>query len=255
MTGLWPREHGVYAQLAFPLATGLTYSRGHPGALAFIVAAASLFFAHEPLAVLMGTRGVRLRDLLVQAARRRLWMLAGVAGVALVAAAALAPARAWQAAVIPALLSLALVPLFFTNRIKTLGGELVVAAVCSTAVLPLALSGSDVWAGAWTATAVWFGAFAPSILSVHAVKVSHKGRARARWLVPVAPLTALVVGGVAVGAVVASPQVPRAALAILPPVLAVLGIAALRPHPRHLKRIGWTMVAAYAATLVLLLVR
>jgi len=254
MNGLWPREHGAYAQLAFPLATGVAYSGMHPGALAFSATAVTLFLAHEPLAVLMGTRGVRLRDLLVRAARRRLWVLAGLAGVAFMAAVMMAPFRAWQGAIVPGLLALVLVPLFFTDQIKTVAGELLVASACSTAILPLALSGSGDWAGSWVATMVWLGAFVPSILSVHAVTAAHKGRARARWLVPSAPLIAATVGGLAVLAGVVMPQPWSRLLAVLPPILAVLGVAMVRPHPRHLKRIGWTMVTAYTATWILLLV-
>lgn len=254
MSGLWPREHGAYAQLAFPLVTGLVYAGGHPGAVAFAVGAVAVFLSHEPLIVLMGTRGVRLRDLLVGAARRRLWVLAGLAAVALVVAAAVAPFRAWQAAVAPALMALALLPFFFAERVKTLVGELLVAATFSAMLLPLVMSGRSEWAGAWMATAVWFGAFAPSIVAVHAVKASHKGRSRARWLVPAAPLLAVVVGVLAVLGAVALPAPWVRALAVLPPVLAVVGVGTIRPHPRHLKRIGWTMVVAYSVTLFLLVV-
>jgi hypothetical protein len=251
---LWPREHGAYAQLGFPLVTGLVYSGGHPGAVAFAVTAVALFLAHEPLAVLMGMRGVRLRDALVGPSRRRLWLVTGIAGGALVAAVWVAPGRAWQGAVVPAVLGLGLVPLFFTHRIKTMAGEALVAAALSATVLPLALSGTVSWAVAWVAAAVWLGAALPAIASVHAVKASHKGRPRARWLVPVAPGLALLVAmlGVIVALVWPSPGVR--AVAALPPALAVLGVAMIRPHPRHLKRIGWTMVAANAGALLLLLV-
>jgi hypothetical protein len=250
---LWPREHGAYAQLGFPLLTGLLYSGGHPGAVAFAVAAVALFLAHEPLAVLMGTRGVRLRDALVGPARRRLWALAGVAGVSLVVAVWLAPGRAWQGALVPGVLGLGLIPLFFTHRIKTLAGETVVAAALSASVLPLALSGPTTWGEAWVAAAVWFGAALPAIASVHAVKASHKGRPRARWLVPAAPGLAVLAGAAGIAAALVWPFPAVRALAVLPPASAVLGVAVIRPHPRHLKRIGWAMVAADAAALALLL--
>jgi hypothetical protein len=251
---LWPREHGAYAQLGFPLVTGLVYAGGHPGAVAFGVVAVALFLAHEPLAVLMGMRGVRLRDALVRPARRRLWLVSGIAGGALVAAVWVAPGRAWQGAVVPAVLGLGLVPLFFTHRIKTMAGEALVAAALSATVLPLALSGRVSWAVAWVAGGVWLGAALPAIASVHAVKASHKGRLRARWLVPVAPGLALLVATVGVAVALVWPSPALRAVAVLPPALAVLGVAMIRPHPRHLKRIGWAMVAANAGALLLLLV-
>ncbi|MFW5947417.1 MAG: YwiC-like family protein, partial [Gemmatimonadota bacterium] len=59
VSGLMPREHGAYAQLGFPLVTGLVYSGGQPGAVAFAVAAVAFFLLHEPLAVRSGARGAR----------------------------------------------------------------------------------------------------------------------------------------------------------------------------------------------------
>lgn len=254
MSGLWPREHGAYAQLGFPLVTGLLYARGDPGAWAFAVGGIALFLAHEPLAVLMGMRGVRLRDALVGSARRRLWLLAGVVGAASVLAAVLAPGRAWQGALIPAGIGLVLIPLFFTRRIKTMVGEFVVAAALSASVLPLALSRPSTWAEAWTAAAVWLGAALPAIASVHAVKASHKGRPRARWLVPTAPVLAVVVAGAAVAAAALLPPPSMRGLAVFPPALVVVGVSVVRPHPRHLKRIGWAMVSADSVALALLLI-
>jgi hypothetical protein len=251
--GLLPREHGAYAQLGFPLLTGLLYARGQPGAVAFAVAAIAAFLAHEPMAVLMGTRGVRLRDALVGPARRRLWLLAIIGVLALAAAAALAPARAWQAALVPAVPGVILVPLFLTHRIKTIGGEAIAATAFSATLLPVALSGPASWPAAWTAAAVWLGAVLPAIVAVHAIKASHKGRPRSRWLVPAAPALAVLVASVAVAAAVWLPYPAIRGLAVLPPALAVLVVGAVRPHPRHLKRIGWTMVGSNLATVLLLL--
>ena len=44
------------------------------------------------------------------------------------------------------------------------------------------------------------------------------------------------------------------ALAVLPPALGVLAMTFLQPHPRHLKKVGWTLVGANTAALVILLV-
>jgi hypothetical protein len=254
LNGLWPREHGAYAQLGFPLVTGLIYGHGHAGAVAFGVAAVALFLAHEPMAVIMGMRGVRLRDALVGSSRRRLWVLAAVVVVALGTASLVAPDRAWQAALVPGLLGLLLVPLFFFRRIKTLAGEVAVAATLSASLLPVALSGPGTWAGSGLAAVVWFGSAVPAIVSVHAVKALHKGTPRSRWLVPGAAGLALVVLVAALLAAWALPSPALRAVAVVPSSAAVLGVAVVRPHPRHLKRIGWTMVVANVATLVLLLV-
>jgi hypothetical protein len=250
---LLPREHGAYAQLGFPLLTGLILARGAPGAVAFTGAAIAAFLAHEPMAIIMGVRGVRLRDALVGSARRRLWLLGGLGVLALMAAIFLAPGRAWRAALVPAVPGLVLVPLFLTNRVKTVAGEFVAATAFSAALLPVALSGRATGPDAWVAAAVWLGAVLPAIVSVHAVKAAHKRRPRGHWLMVAAPAVALLAGLVALGAAQWLPHPASRALAVLPPVLAVLLISILRPHPRHLKRIGWTMVGANVATLVLLL--
>lgn len=253
MNGLLPREHGAYAQLGFPLLTGLVYAGGHPGGFAFAVAAVALFLAHEPLSILVGHRGVRLRDALVGPSRRRLWFLAGLTAAALTAAVLLAPWEAWQGALIPALPGLLLIPLFLSGRVKTLAGELTAALAFSGCLIPIALSGPVGWPGALVAAAVWYGATFPAILSVHAVKALHKGRPRGPWVWAWTVISAVLV--VVVAMIVAWTLAPPAlrALAVLPSSLAVMAVALLRPHPRHLKRIGWTVVLGNLATLALLL--
>ena len=61
--------------LPFPLLTGLVL--GSPGAAAwlFVVAAALLFVANEPLVILLGARGKRLQQELRETARRQLVVL------------------------------------------------------------------------------------------------------------------------------------------------------------------------------------
>ncbi len=253
MNGLLPREHGAYAQLGFPLLTGLIYSGGHPGAVAFAVAAIALFLAHEPLAVLAGVRGERLRTDLQRPARRRILFLAGATVAGLVAAMGLAPPLAWMAAVLPAGLGLLLLPLLGTRRLKTIPAEAIVAAVFSASVLPLALCGDGELLEAGLAAAVWYAAFLPSIFAVHAVKAALKKRPEERWILLASPaVSALVLGAVVAGGVL----LPGGAdlLAAVPPVAVALGVAARPPHPRQLKRLGWLMVAADALALVLLLV-
>ncbi len=254
MSGLMPREHGAYAQLGFPLATGLILSRGDAGAIGFAVAAMAFFLIHEPVAVLAGVRGVRLKDALGAVARRRILTLGAAAALGLVAALGLAPPRAWMAAVLPGGLALLLLPLLGTRRLKSLPGETLVAAVFSTSVLPLALCGPVAWRTAGVAAGVWFAAVLPAILAVHAIKVAFKGRPEGRWTLGAAPGLA---GTVIVGAIAAALLLPAWALkllAVLPPAAAVLFMGFSLPHPRHLKRVGWTMVAADTLALVLLLI-
>ena len=254
MGNLWPREHGAYAQLGFPLLTGLIYAGGDPGAVAFAAVAVCHFLAHEPLALLTGMRGARLKKELEESAWVRLVMLAVLSGVALLGAFLFSPARAWLGAAFPAALGLMLVPLFLARRIKTVAGELLVAAASAAALLPVALAGGTPDAVAILAAAVWFAATAPAVVAVHAIKAANKPGAGNGWVIPGAPLLAGLVLVLAIATASLLPSPSMMALAALPLPMAVLGLSVLRPHPRHLKRIGWTLVVANTLTLVLLLV-
>src|SRR5687767_8382553 len=68
---MWPKEHGAYGQLGFPLVTTL--------------AVVALFIAHEPLVVLLGRRGARIRR---EQGRRAAAWLAGASATGAAAGAA-----------------------------------------------------------------------------------------------------------------------------------------------------------------------
>ena len=61
---LLPKEHGAYAELAFPLITGLALAVPSLSALALGGAAVLLFLLNEPVAILLGARGKRLKELI-----------------------------------------------------------------------------------------------------------------------------------------------------------------------------------------------
>src|SRR5512137_367547 len=78
---LLPREHGAWGQLAMPLLSGLAL--GRPGAAAILLTLGIVlaFLAHEPLLVVLGHRGKRVRDAAGDRAVRRLAVL-GLAAAA-----------------------------------------------------------------------------------------------------------------------------------------------------------------------------
>jgi hypothetical protein len=159
-----------------------------------------------------------------------------------------------MAAILPGGLALLLLPALGTRQIKSIPGEVLVAAVFSSSVLPLALCGPTSWLTAGVAAGVWFGAVVPAVLSVHAIKFKHKGRGPAGWTVIGTPAVA---GLVIAGAVTAASLLPPWSLdflAVLPPAAAVLATSLFPPHPRHLKRVGWTLVTADAVAFALLLI-
>lgn len=249
--GLMPREHGAYAQLGFPLLTGLIYAGGDPGAVAFAVAAIAFFLAHESLAVLSGVRGPRVQTEYGRAARRRILFLSGAATAGLVAAIGLAPPRAWMAAVLPAGLATLLLPLLGTRRMKSIPAEVTAAAVFSTSVMPLALCGDSDLLRPAVASAVWLAAFVPAIFAVHATKAALRRRPEERWILRTAPLLATTsLLAVVLGATLATGG--HDLLAALPPGLVALAVALRPPHPRHLKRVGWLLVTTDRLALALL---
>lgn len=253
MSGWWPREHGAYAQLGFPLWTGLLMAGGDPGAVAFALAAVALFLAHEPLAVRTGMRGARLQRERGDPARRRILGLAGVALAGLVAAVWLAPPRAWLGALLPAGFVLLLLPTLGTKRMKSVPAEIIAALAFSSSVVPLALAGDGVtFREAGLAAIVWLGAILPAIYTVHAIKAALRRRPEERWALRAAPASAVAVLALFVAGALLIPDA-RELLAVLPPALAALPLSLRPPHPRHLKRVGWAMVTADALTLLLLL--
>lgn len=243
---LAPKEHGAYGQLALPLVAALASVRpGLASALA-AAAAATAFVAHEPLLVLLGHRGPRAKRELGGRARARLWLLVPASLAALAGALALGGAAALVAFAPAAALALAFAPLVLKNREKSLAGELLAAAALTGAALPVAVLGGGAPGaslGAWGAWALGFGA---STVAVRATIATHKAhREPFAW----STLALFTVATAGLG------------LALEPRVLAAAPLVALswavmwkRPHPRHLKRVGWSIVAASLVTLAALVI-
>lgn len=252
---LLPKEHGAYAQLGFPLTTGLALGGPSLPAIVLGTAAVVLFLANEPVAVLLGIRGKRLKEQQADVARRRAGLLLGSGGVLGVTGLALGWPAIWPGVLLPALAGLLLVPVVLVGKQKSLPGEILVLTAFSTLVLPLAAASGADPLRAGLATGVWWTSFALATLEVHAIKVRIKKRSRYGWTRWVSPLAAAAVLAAALWATLGQggPQVAPAAAALLPPALAILVISLLRVHPRHLKKVGWTLVGANALTLVLLL--
>lgn len=252
-TTLLPREHGAYAELAFPLATGLAAAGPTVAGIAFSVAAVVLFLAHEPAAVMLGRRGARLQQALGGAARIRLRWLTAVGLGAATLGLILGSADTRLAALVPAGFAVLLVPAMVRGEVKTLGPEILVVAHFSTTLMPLAVEGGAGWSFAWAASGVWFVSYTLGTIAVHALKAAHKQTPVAGRLGAAVPALSLAV--IALGVVAAaSGRAPIAwGLALVPPALVVLVVWGMRVHPRRLKRVGWSLVAANLVTLGLLL--
>lgn len=285
---LLPREHGAYAELVFPVATGLLLASPSPWAVSLALAAVAFFWAHEPLAILLGTRGQRIRDRRGDRAQRLGWVLAG-SGATLGAIGWVgAGGTVWPTILLPSLAGLGIVSLALRGSQKTLLGEILVVTAFSTLLLPLASASGAEMGRALAASAVWWISFSLGTLEVHAIKARHKGQAKRGGSSTVSPLASGIVtvvasavvlgdletvgfhpaladtGNPAAGlvAILEGPgaggllqEMPRAALALLPPAAGVFLMALAKPHPRHLKRVGWTLVGANFLALLILLAR
>jgi hypothetical protein len=259
---LLPREHGAYAELAFPLVTGWAMAIPSLPSLALGASAVLFFLANEPLAILLGVRGKRLQTQLGSSASARGRTLLGL-GIALGLAGVLgAGPSVWPEILLPGAAGLLLIPTFLAGRQKTILGEILVVTAFSTLVLPLAMASGAEANRAWAAACVWWVSFALGTFEVHAIKARHKPAGRSDWTRWGSPLLsgAVVLAGFAVwmgpwgfsgvSGEVELPAVP----ALLPPSVAIFGLSLLRVHPKHLKRVGWSLVGANTLALVILLV-
>jgi len=232
-----------------PLATGLAL--GRPAAAALLLAAGIVlaFLAHEPLLVVLGQRGRRVKEALGARAARRLAWLGGVAAAAGTAGLLLARPDARIAALAPAALALPVAPLVARRLEKSAAGELLVAAALSAAAAPVALAAGAPAAWAWGAAATWFASFAAATLPVRATLLWARTKG-ARELRPFAAAGAFAIAAAAIAAAALGPLPWPAALGVLPTATAAVTVALLRVRPQRFTAVGWSLVGASAATLL-----
>jgi hypothetical protein len=247
---MWPREHGTYGELGFPLLSALLVS--DPTVPSWLLAAVSacFFLLHEPLLILRGARGARRRSQAGPVALRRMWLLLvlGVTGAG--AAFVLGTDAVRYAMLVPAGLGGAVLLLALRDRERGLAQQLLAAAALVSPALPVAIAGGRAPREALWLALLWLLAF---VLTTTAVRgVAYRARdngARLRlaafclWLV-LAGVTAFTGVGLLPGWL---------ALCLLPTALPVLCLVLLPPHARHMRLVGWSLVASGTATLVLLL--
>ena len=246
----WPREHGAYAELLFPIASGLAL--GHPGfvAFGFALAAALLFLANEPLLVTLGFRGARIRDELGAAARRHLATLAVLAAICGGAALWFAPVHVRLLALAPAAIGALLVPLVFAKRLKTLGGELLAVAAFAAVHLPVGAAAGLAGVALWGPVAVWLASFVTGTLAVHAIKARQQRRDAA--LVLAARGVSIAATALALAVALAGAESRWLGAAAIVPCAVVMVVNFLPIRTRSLKTLGWSLVATNLLALAIL---
>ena len=251
MAWLFPREHGAYGQLAFPVLAAL--ASGTPTAPAFllIIAFLAAFVAHEPLLVLLGQRGARARREQYESAIRTLvWSGATAVADAAIAVAFMPPGVRWTV-LVPAAFALAAVPMIIQKQQKTTVGEMHIVLTLASCALPVGVAAES---SPREAAGCWF----VMTLGFWAVTLAVRGTIAQQRREPTAALRA---GAVVIA--LASPFVvvamsenfglhPRLWLSTLPLSLAAIGLAVWPPSARHLRVVGWTLVGGGACAAVVL---
>lgn len=253
-SSLLPREHGAYAEVAFPLLTALVLGSFSVAQWLLIIATIAVFLAHEPVLVLAGERGRRAQAEMGERARR--------AAIFWLAAAFMTGGAGWWSAPLPARLALLLpvslgvllVPLILSHREKTMGGELLVGLAFSSTLIPVALAGGVGLRTAVIASCVWATVFSLATFTVRAVIASVKQNINSRWQSVAAIGLSLAVIAAAVLLPMMNTLPAFAAAAVIPSALVALACGVLGVHPRHLRKMGWSLVASNVVALAALVV-
>jgi hypothetical protein len=243
---MFPREHGAYGQLLFPIATAMAIGKPDLSALCLAAAVSCAFLAHEPLLVLLGGRGLRAqRDDRPRASK---W-LAGFAVLAAtfgIAAHLLTP-DLWKATLIPGLLGAVLLLLVVAGFGRSVFAESLTAIALASVAYPVALLCGATAVAALTCAAVFGAGMASASIAVRAVI------ARTRNPPAAGARAGAVVFSIGVIAVLAWLQfeahADRAVVwTALPLTLVSIALAAIAPQAKHLRRVGWTLIATTIAT-------
>lgn len=234
---LWPREHGAYAQLGAPLVSALALRT--PTLAAFLIASAACFafLANEPLLVVLGQRGPRMREIDGRRAVIRLAVLSIGAVLAGTVGLVLAP-QASVACGLVAIGAAVMLTLAWRRAEHSIAGELVAAIVLPGAAAPVAVASGVSWPTAAILWVAWSFGYACSVVGVHRVIARHKQAAS--WTdatIVTALATAMIVSCVLVV------QTPATAVAL--PLVAIATLLAIHPPAAtRLRAIGVALVVA-----------
>lgn len=250
-----PREHGAYAELLFPIVT--VFLGGAPTTSTWLLAIGVIaaFLANEPLLIVVGQRGTRVKREEGSRAQRALLVFTMVALAAGIAGLLLAPRAAQLTILLPLLLGASLVMLAIQGLERSLFGEGLAAATLSSVAVPLGLSARLELTAALSVALIWgvTSVLGTSIVRLTVARTKAKTAHQHRVVaLERAALIAICVVVVLVG--VGAPFGERHGLWVLaaavPVALTVLLMAALRPTARRLRLMGWSLVAANLVSLI-----
>ncbi len=250
---LLPREHGAYAQILFPLATALALGDFSLPSLLLVVSILCVFLAHEPILIISGGRGGRAQRETTQPARRRLAVLIAIGLTTGTVGLWLASFEARLSALIPLALGAMLVSLTLRRLEKTTIGELLVSLALPATSIPVAMAGGTEVRVALIAAGAWSTAFALGTLTVRGIIARAKKNVDPGPMPVIAPALSAAVIAIA-GYLAAAQRAPAlVAVAVIPTALATLIFGLSRTHPKHLRRLGWSLVASNLLVLAALI--
>jgi hypothetical protein len=256
LMSLLPKEHGAYGQITFPLATAFVVAGVSPAGLLFAAAVIAGFLAHEPAAVLLGLRGGRARRQMSGSAVQWLaccLIIGTVAGAG--ALLTIAPAARWSTA-IPVVPALLLAIATGRGQDKSSTGEVAAAVAFSAAAVPISMAGgasAETAAGVAIPFALFFTA---STLAVRVVilKVRRGGDPLAATATRRAAFFLCGAAAAALAVAAATGKLSSSVLVSAAPGLVTATIVAARPPtPIHLRKLGWTLIAASVGTAALVI--
>lgn len=250
-----PREHGAYAELLLPIVSVLLGGAPTSSTWLLSIGAFGAFLANEPLLVLFGQRGTRMRREESDRAKRALLTFSLVAFGAGIAGLVLAPPPVQYTVVVPLLLGVTLLMLAIQGLERSMFGEGLAAAALSSIAIPLGLSAGMGRTVTISVALLWL---TTSLLGTAAVRLTV-ARAKAKTdedlrRVAFKRGVLILVSSVAIIIGIAGLSGARNGLSILaaamPVALVVLAVAALRPTTRRLRLMGWSLVAANLCSLI-----
>lgn len=253
---LFPREHGAYGQLIFPLVTSFAVGGVTAASLLIALAAVAAFLAHEPLLVLLGRRGARAKREEQRRAMAWLAMTGAIAaGATLAGVWSLSPDARWSLT-LPLLPASGVGVAIIAAREKSAAAEVAVASAFSLLAVPLCLA-ANASLGTALAVALTFAlVFVVGTLAARAIVLGVRagGDRRGARTTRIAVLVLTCAGSAALAAAAARSLLPwTTLLAAAPGLMAGSWLAVRPPAPDRLRLVGWTLVAVAAAAALALI--
>jgi YwiC-like protein len=251
-----PREHGAYSQMVLPLVTTFLVSGVTLAAALTGVAVVLGFLAHEPLMVLLGRRGARVRTESAGRARSVLMMIGAAMTVVGIAAVVLAPPAARPWFILPLVPAMVVAAGVLRKHEKSGPAEIAVALAFSLTAAPIAVAAGAAVVTALAIAIAFAVVFVAGVLAVRVsiLKVRAGGNPRAvrTTRAALAALAAMALAGLGAAAIRA--VLPWTPLAAAIPGILVAVMFAFRTTAPPLKTVGWTLMSASTAAAVMLIV-